>query len=69
MLDCHPTRKGALEPMLPVVVHGSSKHDHEGELEEEHTVEDERFPINPRLQSLCDDVGATIDHESRPAGD
>lgn len=68
LLDSPPTREGALEPMLPVIVHRRSENYHEGELKKEHAIENKGFVIAPCLEPLCDDVGATVDHERRPAG-
>lgn len=67
--DGLPPGKSALEPVLPVVVDRCSENYHEGKLEEKHMIEDEMCPIIPRLESLCDYVGAAVDYECRPAGD
>jgi hypothetical protein len=68
LLNGSPTGEGALEPMLPVIVHRRSEHHHEGELEKEHAIENKGFIIAPCFEPLCDDVGATVDHERRSAG-
>lgn len=66
--DCLPPGEGALEPMLPVVVHRRSKHDHEGKLEEQHAIEDEGLLVTPRLEFLCDNIGAAVNEQCGSAG-
>lgn len=45
-------------------VDGCSKHDHEGELEEEDAIEDEGLGFAPCFQPLGYNVGAGVDGES-----
>lgn len=47
LLDRLPPRESALQPALPVEVDGRCKHNHEGELEEEHAIKDERLRLVP----------------------
>ena len=51
-----------------MVINRRRQHDHDGELGEEHAVEDERFGFVPCLEPLRDDVAARIDGEGREAG-
>ena len=50
-------------------VDGRGEHDHEGELEEEHAVEDEGLGFVPSFEALGDYIGAGIDGEGGEAGD
>lgn len=52
-----------------MIVYRCCKHYHEGELEEEHAIEDEGLCVAPCLEPLSDDIGAAVDNERRPAGD
>lgn len=69
LLDGLPPWKGALEPILPVVIYRRGEDDHEGELEEENAVEYEGFGFFPCFEALGDDIGARVNGEGGKAGD
>lgn len=63
-----PPGERTFKPVLPMIVYRRSKDDHDGELCEEDTVEDEGLGFVPCFEALRNDVAARVYYERGETG-